>query len=199
MKLTKIGIDFDNTIVNYDKLFGELALSKNLITKSISLKKESVKEYFVRNNREHLWTRLQGEVYGKQIFRAKPYKHFKKSISKFEGNLFKKYIISHKTKHPILGKRFNLHKAALKWIELNDFYNDKVNFKIQNIYFENTIKQKLKKIKTLKCNIFIDDMSIILENLPSKINRILFDPNYIEKKTYKYKIINSWKDLEKFL
>ena len=82
---------------------------------------------------------------------------------------------------------------------MNDFYNDKVNFKIQNIYFENTIKQKLKKIKTLKCNIFIDDMSIILENLPSKINRILFDPNYIEKKTYKYKIINSWKDLEKFL
>ena len=40
---------------------------------------------------------------------------------KEEGNILK--IVSHKTKYPIKGERYDLHKGALEWLSKNKFFN----------------------------------------------------------------------------
>ena len=32
-------------------------------------------------------------------------------------------IVSHKTKNPIIGPKYNLHKSALNWLEKNKFFD----------------------------------------------------------------------------
>ena len=46
-----IGIDFDNTIINYNLVFYKIALKKKLIKKDINKNKSSVKEYLLHNNK----------------------------------------------------------------------------------------------------------------------------------------------------
>ena len=70
MNKLNLGLDFDNTIVNYGNLFGNLAFSKKLITSKILKDKESVKNFMILKGKEEDWTKLQGEVYGKEILKA---------------------------------------------------------------------------------------------------------------------------------
>ncbi len=68
-----VGFDFDNTIINYQKLFKKIAYKKRLVPKNINPNKESVKKYLISKNKNEEWTALQGEVYGKYIMDAKIY------------------------------------------------------------------------------------------------------------------------------
>ena len=80
------------------------------------------------------------------------------SISDYEKNLKnlrKKnilYLISHKSKYPILGKKINLRKKALEWMKQNDLYGNKKVFNIKNIFFEEKFLDKIKRIKSFNRN-----------------------------------------------
>ena len=68
----RIGIDFDNTIVNYDGLFSKVAKKLKLNLNSYPLKKDSIKkEIFKKKNGLKIWQKLQGKVYGEFISHAK--------------------------------------------------------------------------------------------------------------------------------
>ena len=69
--MTLIGLDFDNTLVCYNKLFHQTALEK-LIDESIPVDKVVIRDYLRRINREEEFTLLQGEVYGSRILDAEP-------------------------------------------------------------------------------------------------------------------------------
>ena len=62
-----IGIDFDNTLVHYDKVFYDIALKEGLIDSNIEKSKIAVRNYLVNKGKESLFTKLQGEVYGLNI------------------------------------------------------------------------------------------------------------------------------------
>ena len=68
-----IGIDFDNTIINYTNSFIDLSKKKKLVPKKNNKNKISIKNYLIKKNIEYEWTILQGEVYGKNIMRAEIY------------------------------------------------------------------------------------------------------------------------------
>ena len=68
-----IGIDFDNTIINYTKSFINLSRKKKLVPERNNKNKISIRNYLRRKNIEYEWTILQGEVYGKNIMRAEIY------------------------------------------------------------------------------------------------------------------------------
>lgn len=194
MKRINIGIDFDNTIVDYSNLFGKIAFEKKIIKKNISYSKKNIRDYFVDQNKEDLWTKLQGEVYGKYINRAKPYKNFKKIINSLSEDKYEKFIISHKTKFPYLGRKYNLHKSATNWLSNNNFFKNNY-FKKKNVYFNQSLKKKISVITKLKCKYFIDDSLYVLEMLPNNITKILFDPDKNYKKNKKYLKLSDWKDL----
>ena len=162
-----IGLDFDNTIVSYDKAFYLVALSKNLIPKSLKKKKVNVKEYLLGKDKENEWIKLQGEVYGKYMYKANFFPGFIKAKN------YKFCIVSHRTKYPYKGKKINLHNAAKKWIK-NKNLCDLVSIDKKNIFFLESKKEKIDKIKDLKCDIFIDDLENILIKLPKNLKKIHF-------------------------
>ena len=58
-KLTiKIGVDFDNTIVNYDSLFCVTALEKKLFLAGLPATKINIRDYLRSIDREDDWTKL---------------------------------------------------------------------------------------------------------------------------------------------
>ena len=193
-----IGIDFDNTIVCYDKIFYEIALDKGIIPANLPKVKEEVRNYLRKCGKENLWTELQGYVYGPSTLKAKPFAgvldffvHCKKQRSKV-------YIISHKTIHPFLGSKYNLHKYAHKWLEQNAFYNTKKTGLSKNdVFFELTKEEKLNRIIIQKCTHYIDDLPEFLgeESFPKGIKRILFDPNRKYKNKKEFDSISSWKEM----
>ena len=45
------GFDFDNTIINYDKVFYNIALKKKLINKKVKKSKESIKSLLIKKKK----------------------------------------------------------------------------------------------------------------------------------------------------
>ena len=65
MTQIKIGIDLDNTIINYHNSFKKYLRERRILLKNIN--KEKVK--FIANNNSKIknWTEAQEEIYGKYI------------------------------------------------------------------------------------------------------------------------------------
>ena len=195
----KIGIDFDNTIACYDSSFYEVALSKKWIEPFTNSNKQSVKQSMHDKDFFDEFTILQGLVYGKEILRAKVFDGFKNFIKESKNN-YEFYIISHKTKYPIIGEKINLHNAAYRFIKFNqlDYLTDSL---IKRVYLELTKEEKIKRARFLDLDFFIDDLPEILQmdGFLNKTKKILFDPNKKEKDNGDYKNFSSWEDINFYL
>ena len=66
----KIGVDFDNTIVSYDKVFHKVALEQSLIKSNLNISKIAVRDYLREQGQNNIWTELQGYVYGERMLDA---------------------------------------------------------------------------------------------------------------------------------
>ena len=175
--MIRLGIDFDNTITNYDGVFSKVAVSENMISKDTSHAfntKVDVKNYLININEEEKWTELQGLVYGKYIKFAKPQKNLIQTIKLLtEADIFL-CIVSHRTKFPFIGEKTNLHDAARQWLNENLFQL----ISDTNIYFEESIENKVKRANSLNLDFFVDDLPKILlnEKLSQNITKILYKP-----------------------
>ncbi len=198
--MIKLGIDFDNTLITYDFLFKKAALEKNLISINFPASKSLIRNYLREKGQEKLFTILQGEVYGSRIFEASQSEGMYDSLKKAKKNGVELFIISHKTKTPYEGPKYNLHNAASNWLEKNLFFEKSgINIPRKNVYFEETKIKKIKRIESLGCTHFIDDLPEILDMINPKIRKILYDPklNYLKKNDY----INmtNWSELQKII
>ena len=174
----KIGIDFDNTIVNYDRVFYSSALELNLIPKNLKKSKLVVRDYLREMDMNDVWTDLQGLVYGEKMKEAEIFDGFIEFLNFARNKSFSIVIISHKTRYPYSGKKYDLHVAAEEWI-LDRLSETKINFKyLQNFFFLSSKEEKVDKIAQEKCDYFIDDLPEIfeIENFPKETKKILFDP-----------------------
>lgn len=182
-----IGIDLDNTILNYDYSFLKHAIRKKLISSNKkSINKETIKNKIEKISRKE-WTILQGEVYGKYIYDAKIDGVFIKFLKLLKKNNIIIKIISHKTKFPILGKQINLHQKSLQYLKKFIPYELVIN---KNIFFENTLTDKVNRISECKCDYFIDDLNKVFnhKNFPSKTHKILYSNS-------KNSFSNNWSDI----
>ena len=174
-----IGLDFDNTIVSYDSLFHKVALEAGIITKDFPTSKVSIRDHLRLKGQESAWTKMQGYVYGARMGEAVIYPGVIDFLIWARGEGITMSIISHKTRYPIQGERFDLHEAATKWIEHN--LTDTVGTLIEskNIYFEATKEAKVKRICRANCDVYVDDLPEILVDpaFPAQAAKILFDPD----------------------
>ena len=70
--MTVLGLDFDNTLVQYDNIFHQLAIEKKLIDQPIAPTKTAIRNYLRKNGLDHQFTLLQAEAYGPRILDAAP-------------------------------------------------------------------------------------------------------------------------------
>lgn len=190
----RIGIDFDNTIVSYDGVFHKAAVEKRLIPPEIAPSKGAVRDYLRSIGQEDAWTELQGYIYGARMDLASPYGEVSRFFSQCRSKQVPSFIISHKTKFPFFGPKYDLHQAAKTWLQTHSL--DWVPS-----FFELTLEAKLERITKQKCTVFIDDLPELLaeKTFPSNVTKILFDPNKLYSKEGDYVYATSWTEITKFL
>ncbi|HEY4254758.1 MAG TPA: hypothetical protein VGM34_00235 [Chlamydiales bacterium] len=184
-----IGIDFDNTIVCYDDVFYKAALEQKLIPLELPPSKTSIRDYFRSAGKEDDWTRLQGYVYGTRMDLAHPFSGIDRFFKACHENKIKISIVSHKTRHPYMGPKYDLHAAAREWLLKQPFFNQEIS-----LFFELTLLEKLDRIRQLQCDFFIDDLPELLSEpkFPEKTRKILFDPANFYQANTKWQTLTSW-------
>ena len=189
MTQKKIGIDLDNTIINYENSFKKYLKDQNINFKKVD--KNTVKNLIKKNLKIKNWTEAQEEIYGKYIVFAKPFKYFK-NFEKFAlKKKIKLFIVSHKTKYSQFSKKYNLHSQSNKWLKHN------ISKELYEIYYVRTINQKIKKIAYIDPDYFIDDLIEIFnhKNFPKKIKKIHFS----KLKISNFSTLSNWNKIKKFI
>ena len=178
--MTKLGLDFDNTIITYDTLFARIARKDQLIPESSSWSKVQIRDYLRSQDKEGEFTLLQGKVYGEYISMAEAAPFALDTLRCIENSGLRPIIISHKTKYPYKGPKLNLHDAALKWLECNHFFSADeygLNWDLTRVFFEETKQSKVDRIVSESCTHYVDDLPEILEMIPPHIVRIHYSPS----------------------
>jgi hypothetical protein len=174
-----IGLDFDNTIVCYDRLFHRLASERDLLPDQVPANKTAVRDYLRSIDREPDWTEMQGVGYGPRISDAEPFPGVKDFLRGAKQAGIRVVIISHKTKHPYLGPKYDLHEAAHAFLRTHGFYETSdTGLSPASVFLELTKQAKLDRIGSLGCEVFVDDLPEFLaeSSFPAKPRKVLFDP-----------------------
>lgn len=194
-----LGIDFDNTLVSYDGVFHRVASDQGLITSDVGRGKDDVRGYLRKADREDDWTALQGEVYGARMHLASLYEGAAEAISKLMAAGARIRIISHKTRFPFRGPRYDLHEAARGFLASQGIAGAaQALLEPSSVFFELTIEEKLERIGSEKCAVFIDDLPEILSHpqFPRHVRPVLFDPQDIHAAHGGLDRVRSWRDVE---
>ena len=197
----RIGLDLDNTIVSYDRLFYKIGVKEKFIPSSTAKNKRAVKEYLIQNKKSTiLWKKLQGLVYGLHMKNADLMPEILFFLKKLKSENIEFFIVSHKTKYGHFDNKKNpLRIRSTEWMKKNNFFNDKIGLKKENLFFTDTRDEKVRIISDLKCDYFIDDLSEVLvhKKFPKNTKKILFSS--VKNLQYKnIKIFNSWRAIYNF-
>lgn len=199
----RIGFDFDNTIISYDALFHKVACEQGLIDNSIAVNKLAVRDFLRANNKEDVWTEMQGYIYGARINEAQMFSDVIRVMQRIRDAGHSLAIISHKTQYPYRGQQYDLHAAAHTWIKTKLYEAGHSLIPADHIFFELSKEDKLARIADFKCDVFIDDLPEILAaaNFPAVTRRFLFDPENHHHKIAlpDVTVVSSWIAFENYL
>lgn len=193
----RIGIDFDNTIVDYGDIFTTQACRQGWIKAGDTKTKQQVRDLIKKlPDGEMKWKKLQGLVYGKLIIDADPFEGVIKFIQRCRAEDAEVFIVSHKTEYvEALEEKINLREAALNWLRAKGFLN---SLDESRIFFEHPREDKLARIRELKCTYFIDDLEdVLLEpQFPENVVRILFSSQDGHVENRPFTVCRHWQEIE---
>ena len=198
--MTLLGLDFDNTLVSYDEIFHKIALERGLISTGVSPNKIEIRDYLRGQGKDEEFTLMQGEIYGNRILEAKPMDGMIKALWQLKKRGIKMVIVSHKTKTPYKGPKYDLREAAYSWLKHHKFFDqDVLDWTEDEIHFADTKEEKVGKIIEIGCDAYIDDLREILEKLPENMLKIHYDKDSISKvETSSIKTLGRWDEAGKF-
>ena len=171
----RIGVDFDNTIACYDGVFHAAALERGLIAPGLAKDKNAVRDFLNSSGRKDDFTELQGYVYGARMDLASPYPGALAFVQQARAAGHDVFIVSHKTKTPIMGPAYDMHAAAREFLKAQGFLAANA---VRAVHFELTKEEKMARAVALQVDVFIDDLPEILAmpSFPADARAILFDP-----------------------
>lgn len=193
----RIGLDFDNTIVCYDKAIALLAEELFDIPEDVARTKQGLRDYLREAGRESEWTAFQGQLYGPGMRYAQPFEGAITTMKKLVASDHQLIIVSHRSRWPYAGPRYDLHEAAKLWIEDNLQKHGLFMAGGQEAYFLETKEEKINKIASLSCEVFVDDLPEILGHpqFPPRTHGLLFKPGSEGNRGINKLSINKWQDL----
>jgi len=166
-----IGVDFDNTIVSYDRLFEQLARERGL---NVPSGKKAIRDQIrLLPEGEIEWQKLQGMAYGPRIQEAEIVPGVEEFFDACHQHDIPIVIISHKTEFAGYDEtRTNLREAARAWLKEHGLGNE-------TVYFAGTRAEKIALIKRLDCTVFVDDLeeTFCEPDFPPGVEKILFAPH----------------------
>jgi hypothetical protein len=198
-----IGIDLDNTIIDYSEAFTKAARELQLGRfGNIPGTKHEIRQWLQRQDRNDTWTELQGHVYGAGIMHATPFP----GVIEFMKNLHEAgrdfCIISHKTIYPAIGPKTDLRDAAIKWLKAQGFFDPAgVGLNNADVYFHATRIDKVAHIAAVGCKHFIDDLIEVFDEpgFPPGCDEILFDPDNSHEGWLGHQRFRTWPEIQSWI
>ena len=199
-----IGIDFDHTIVDYHNLFAKGALSLGYIDACEKLTKDVVKNKIKKlQDGENKWGVLQSEIYSEGIRDASIMIGFPEFVVACQKSGINLSIISHKTKsNPNDPFQRDLKQAAQNWMQTNQFFDSMgFDFNLNQVFFADSIEEKISTIANQQCTHFIDDLLSILLHpaFPENTCKILYWPYSFNKRHKAMHYSGNWWEIRKYL
>ena len=174
-----IGIDFDNTIINYDQLFHGLAQERGWLHGQVVVRKQGVRDHLRGQPAgEQRWQELQALAYGEEIMAARLEQGVVEFLAWCEAKAIPYAVVSHKS--PFAAARpggVNLQEQARAWLQRFVFSPaNGLQGGLDQVFFEPDRQQKIERIKTLACSHFIDDLVELFDEpaFPAQVQAILF-------------------------
>ena len=196
----KIGVDFDNTLANYDGLFAKLATEAGLVP---DLPVWPPVEKTVLRDRlraaeggELEWQRLQALDYGPRLVDATLMPHAERFLRQCRAQKIEVNIVSHKTQFAACKDvEDDLREAAMTWMSRHGFFGE-LGLSPEHVFFEDDRAAKVARIGELDLHYFVDDLEQVLRHpdFPANVQALLFDPKGAAK-SGPYKMFRSWNDI----
>ena len=199
-----VGIDFDNTIVRYDRVFAEAARARGWVTTDFCGSKKQLRDAVrLLPDGETKWQILQGEVYGDRMIEAEPFPGVFDFLDAVRKRGIEMLIVSHKTRYSNYDPhRIDLRKAALAWMEKNGFFDPgRLAFSRQQIFFADTRAEKIAMISALGCGLFIDDLEEVFGDpgFPANVTRVLFSADHEKPRDRAIVVRSTWPEIGRFV
>ena len=175
-RLKRIGLDLDNTIIDYQDAY--LQISKIFKLKFTDYSKHKIKSDLVSSERgDYAWQEFQSQLYTIGLDFAKASKGIVKFLKYCKKKKIEVSIISHKTEStPAEFGSLKLREPAMRWLQRNKIVPQLI--RKEDIYFCSTQQEKIRMINSLNIDLFVDDLDEILihEDLNKNIIRIKYSP-----------------------
>jgi len=195
----KIGIDLDNTIINYEDVFPMLAEHQGITNIRYPPSKNSIKSQLLEeSDGEGRWRRLQGQVYGAGVPFASLYPGIYRFLWRCKARGIEVHVLSHKTKFghddP---ERIPLRREAIRFLQENKLFSETPDSLIADVYFFDSQSDKVNAIKESCFSWFIDDLVQVLTDsrVPDCTKPILFCPQGSNAIEYS-RTARSWSEVE---
>ena len=115
--ILRIGLDFDNTIANYDLAFSKVAELLDLKTTATN-KSEVKNDLLSREDGDLLWQKVQGLTYGRYIDLAEIHSGLLEFVFRARSLGHELFVVSHKTEFGHFDESLTpLRTAALQWLQ----------------------------------------------------------------------------------
>ncbi|HEV2552957.1 MAG TPA: hypothetical protein VGV17_04240 [Bosea sp. (in: a-proteobacteria)] len=195
-----IGLDLDNTIIDYSSVFAPIAAELGLLPQGHGLRSKDEIKSRLRDlaGDDTLWMRLQGQVYGKFIGLARPYDGAIAAIRGFRAAGHRVSIVSHKTR---LGHfdpdHVDLWDAASGWLATNGLVGEAGPIAPSDVHYRVTREEKVDTISRLDFALFVDDLPEVLghPNFPASLPAILFSPDGEHGADGRFRLARSWQEV----
>jgi FMN phosphatase YigB (HAD superfamily) len=154
------GFDLDNTLIDYSAAVEEYCRIKNLTPcTNIGMLREQLRKNHLS---DYDWQLAQGWLYTEGLQFAQAGLGSGELCSYLIQEGYKLYIVSHKTSHtPDFCGKIALHGLANNWIKksvIANYFKHK-----EQIFYEPTRELKVKKIRELALNYFVDDLEEVFK------------------------------------
>lgn len=187
-----IGLDLDNTLVDYDAVFAALAAEHGIPAHGGPVAKRLLRDAVrTQPGGEGRWTELQGAAYGPRMETARLFDGVRTAIEGWRRAGHRVVVISHKTRFAALGAPHDFHEHARRWIQrwLGDFELP--------VFLEPTRWAKLRRIANEGCTVFVDDLLDLLQEpaFPSAVQRVWFAPGHGESVPAGLVAVRTWSEI----
>lgn len=174
-----IGLDLDNTLVDYGGLFLAAAQRLGLAGPEAPQDKTALRDWLRRRpGGEENWQRVQAAVYGPGLAQARPFAGADAFLARAAAAGYRLAVVSHKTRFAAKGEGEDLHAVARDWLRERGWMGPGAPLAEDRVHFEATRAAKVARIRLLGCAAFVDDLPEVLTHpdFPAGVLRLLFAP-----------------------
>ena len=175
-----LGLDLDNTLVVYDRLFERLSVARAWVPNLVASRgKLAIRDYLrTQPGGEGQWRELQALAYGPGMAEAELAPQAAESLDRLAQRGITLCVVSHKTRTaPLQGRQVDLHASARSFLDARHLTWE-AGGPLASVDFEPTRKGKVRRIAARGCTAFVDDLLEVFleEGFPPSVAPILYQP-----------------------